>query len=357
MKLFACHRCQQLVFFESSSCTRCGHALAYLPDLAFVSALSEPDERGARRATSPAALGASYRTCRNGDEHHVCNWAIPIDDPVDYCASCRLNDVIPHIGGDRDREAWGRLESAKRRLLYTLHGLGLPVVGRAIDPQRGLAFAFLADGPMEQVFTGHQGGLVTINVAEADDLSRESARARFGEPHRTILGHFRHEIGHYYWERLVEGSDRWMAFRALFGDERDDYVSAQQRHYQQGPPPDWAAHFVSSYASMHPWEDWAECWAHLLHIADTLETARAHGLALTPRPTYGTSAAVTMSVRLLDLRSFDDLMTGWFPLTVTLNSLNRSMGLPDPYPFVLSAPTIDKLRFVHEVITAAAPSA
>jgi len=186
-------------------------------------------------------------------------------------------------------------------------------------------------------------------VAEADDPFREKMRVQMGEAYRTLLGHFRHEVGHHYWERLIESSDRLAPFRERFGDERVDYAEARQRHYDQGPPPDWSAGFVSAYASMHPWEDWAETWAHYLHMTDTLETARAYGLVVRPE------GARTPSVRTrrLDLHDFEDLAAGWYPLTMALNSLNRSMGLPDTYPFVLSDTAIAKLRFVHEVIEAA----
>jgi hypothetical protein len=47
---------------------------------------------------------------------------------------------------------------------------------------------------------------------------------------------------------------------------------------------------------------------------------------------------------------FDRILQNWLPLTYALNELNRGMGLPDLYPFVLSAPAIEKLRFVHEVL-------
>jgi hypothetical protein len=344
MKLFSCV-CQQLVFFESVTCTRCGRALAFVPDRQQVAAL-EPDGGVWRLGDEPGR----YRLCRNYTEQAVCNWAVPADESHDYCRSCRLDQVIPNLAHAGAKEAWHRLEVAKRRLLYTLIDLGLPLENKSEAPSNGLAFQFLEDAAGNKVFTGHERGVITINVAEADDPFREKMRVQLGEAYRTLLGHFRHEIGHHYWERLVERSDRLAAFRERFGDERSDYAEARQRHYDQGPPPDWGARFVSAYASMHPWEDWAETWAHYLHMTDTLETACAYGLVV--RPEGGQSPAVR--TRRLDLHDFEDLIAGWFPLTMALNSLNRSMGLPDTYPFVLSETAIAKLRFVHEVIEAAA---
>jgi hypothetical protein len=335
MKLFAC-TCQQILFFESVTCTRCGRTLAFLPDRGQV-----------------APVPAGYRLCRNYAEQGVCNWALAPDDPAEYCRSCRLNQVIPDLSRPGAKEAWHRLEIAKRRLVYTLVDLGLPLESKTDDPAHGLAFQFLEDKPEGKVFTGHDAGVITINIAEADDPFREKMRVQMGEAYRTLLGHFRHEIGHHYWVRLVEHGPSLERFRERFGDERADYAQAQQRHYSAGPPADWGTRFVSAYASMHPWEDWAETWAHYLHMTDTLETARAHGLALRPPPVtpHGPSPPAMRAGRL-DLRDFEDLVAGWFPVTITLNDLNRSMGLPDNYPFVLSATAVEKLRFVHEVIAA-----
>ena len=175
--------------------------------------------------------------------------------------------------------------------LYALHDAVVkPMPGRPIAPslaetwsgsEDGLAFDFIA-AAATPVVTGHASGLITINLAEADDAERERQRNRMGEPYRTLLGHFRHEIAHYYWSRLIENSNRLEEFRALFGDEQQDYVGTLQNHYANGPPPDWPTHFVTAYASAHPWEDFAETWAHYLHIVDTLETASAFGVRIAP---------------------------------------------------------------------------
>ena len=194
---------------------------------------------------------------------------------------------------------------------------------------------------------------MTIDVAEAHDAERETRRLQMHEPYRTLLGHFRHEIGHYYWDRLIHGTDHVNEFRRFFGDERQDYGQMLHRHHQQGVQVDWAMSFVSAYASAHPWEDWAETWAHYLHVTDTLETALRCGLSLQPRR----SNEPEWKPEIPDVGqwplSFDQMVERWFPLTYVLNNLNRGMGLKDAYPFVLSTPALDKLRFVHEVVGAA----
>ncbi|MEP7050563.1 MAG: putative zinc-binding peptidase [Pseudomonadota bacterium] len=355
MKIFSCSACKHVAFFDNSQCVRCGHALAYLPDRGVLSALdqdaapSQPNESQLYWALSEASKGSRYRLCRNYASHAVCNWAIPEGDTHLYCPSCRLNETIPALTDAAAIDSWRKLEVAKRRLVYTLIELGLPLEAREAQPKTGLAFAFLSDGPNgERVLTGHCDGLVTINVKEADSPAREQTREQLGERYRTLLGHFRHESGHYYWDRLIKDS-RWLEeFRALFGDEQADYDEAVKRHYAT-PHQDWPEAFVSSYATMHPWEDWAETWAHYLHMVDTLETAQSYGLALRPAPVGGAQSE-PVTTRRVSLNQFTDLIGAWVPLTVALNSLNRSMGLQDMYPFVLAEPVIAKLGFVHRVV-------
>ena len=209
--------------------------------------------------------GDLYRLCENYSKQKVCNWAVPVESGEALCASCRLTSVIPDLGVDGNREKWFRLEAAKCRLLYSLNRLNLPLTGKGGEDGMDVRFEFLADSPQPdgpKVLTGHSAGRITVNVAEANDAEREKRRVAMHEPYRTLLGHFRHEIGHYYWDRLIDKSERLEPCRALFGDERADYAEALQRHYKQGPPSDWQLHYVSAYASTHPWEDWAESWAH-----------------------------------------------------------------------------------------------
>ena len=353
MRLFTCDACGHIVYFENVRCTQCSHTLAYLPDIQRVSAIEPVEgEAGLFTALSSAGKkgGQTYRLCGNSLDYGICNWAIPAEDESPLCECCRFNDVIPDLSKPENLSAWRALEASKRRLFRTLRTLELPIESRAERPEHGLVFAFKEDGPDgSKVFTGHNDGEITINIAEADDPFREKLRKQLGEGYRTVLGHFRHEIGHYYWDRLVKNSPWLTACRALFGDETVDYQESVERHYANPPPSDWPLHYVSSYATMHPWEDWAETWAHYLHMIDTLETARGYGLVLRPKPIGGT-AQTSLKPRNIDFDDFDDLLHGWVPLTVALNSLNRSMGLIDPYPFVLSADVIEKLRFVHDVI-------
>jgi len=291
MRVFHCDHCDQPVFFENTRCIACDHVLAYLPDLGEIGSLEPVSESEWKSPLQ--SEGRRYRLCRNYTELQICNWSLTDSDAGQaLCRACRLTRTIPDLSPQRHLEAWYKLEVAKRRLLYTLFSLGLPVVERAIDPGGGLAFEFLAD-PADpgapRVLTGHDNGLITVNIDEADDAQREQRRNHLHEPYRTLLGHFRHEIGHYYWDRLVKNSDRLDGFRQLFGDERSDYDQALQNHYQHGAPADWQKHFVTAYSSAHPWEDWAETWAHYLHMTDTLETAAACGLALRPARSHRTA--------------------------------------------------------------------
>ena len=351
MKVFHCDHCDHLVFFENTVCVSCDHRLAFLPEVLDVGSLEQVDQD---HWVSPLTRtsGRRYRLCRNYVDTLVCNWAVDAEDENPLCESCRLTRVIPDQAIPGNPQAWYRLEVAKRRVLYTLLRLGLPVHTEGDSGPPCLVFEFLADPPdaSMQVLTGHSNGVVTVNVAEADDAERERRRTVLGEPYRTLLGHMRHEIGHYYWVRLIENGPHLEEFRALFGDERDDYVAALQRHYEQGPAQDWQSRFVSAYASAHPWEDWAETWAHYLHMTDTLETAAACGLSLRPRRQGEPALAKVPASAITPSGSFDALINSWHPVTYVLNSLNRGMGLADAYPFVLATAAIEKLRFVHDIV-------
>lgn len=295
------------------------------------------------------------RRCRNSVEEMVCNWALPEGDDHELCQSCRLTEVIPELAKAGNRVAWYKLESAKRRMLYGLYALHLPVVPRSVHPEKGLAFRFLEDslrGDAQRLLTGHDNGVITVNVSEADDVRREQQRAAHQEAYRSLLGHFRHEIGHYYWDVLIRDSPRLKVFRELFGDERADYQRALDHHYRNGPPEQWTDNFISAYSSMHPWEDWAECWAHFLHIADALETARSAGLAL--KPIRADEPALTIARDPLKSQTdVNGMVEDWSALAYVLNNLNRGLGLPDSYPFILTPPVIEKIAFVHRTVSEA----
>ncbi|MEO6601962.1 MAG: putative zinc-binding metallopeptidase, partial [Polyangiaceae bacterium] len=271
MKIFTCSACKHVAFFENSQCVNCGHRLAFLSDHRVLSALEQdswnaPDGSPYYGALDPAGSGTRYKLCRNYVQHGVCNWAIPEHDSSEYCLACCLNESVPDLTDPASLSAWQKLEIAKRRLVFTLLEFGLPLETKQQRADIGLAFSFKNDGTDgEKVLTGHCDGLVTINMKEANVIEREQARVNLGERYRTLLGHFRHESGHYYWDRLVKDSPNLEGFRALFGNEEADYAEAVKRHYA-APRQDWADEFVSSYATMHPWEDWAETWAHYLHM-------------------------------------------------------------------------------------------
>jgi hypothetical protein len=351
LKVFHCDHCDALVFFENVQCVSCGHALAFLPDLGAIAALTPDESGGYARVGATAPEARRYRLCRNYTEHNVCNWAIENGDEQELCRSCRLTTVIPDLSNPKSRINWTKLETAKRRLVYTLMTLDLPLSTKQQDPEHGLAFEFKvpSGGPdAKPVLTGHANGVITINATEADDAQRERVRNQLHEPYRTLLGHFRHEIGHYYWDRLIAGTEHLAQFRTLFGDEQQDYAEALKRHYDNGPPPDWQERFVSTYSTAHPWEDWAETFAHYLHMYETLDTAAACGLMLKPR--RSDEPTITAPPTKPERAEFDQMMANWFPLTYALNNLNRGLGQADAYPFVLSAEAIGKLRFVHEAI-------
>jgi hypothetical protein len=351
MKTFYCDDCGSLVFFENLKCVTCGHALGFLPDLHDLSAL-EPASSTESRALSASAKGRLYRQCQNSRDHQACNWYVPVEDKNAFCLSCRLNKTIPNLAVPENLERWRKVESAKRRLIYTLMRLQLPLDGRENPPP--LQFNFLASIPGgPAILSGHENGLITLNIAEADDAEREKRRVNLHEPYRTLLGHFRHESGHYYWDLLIADTPRLARFRELFGEETQDYSATLKKHYEQGPSPDWQSHFISAYAGAHPWEDWAETWAHYLHMVDTLETAAGFGLSLAPKHPAAKTMTADPKKAAKPQAGFDDILKHWIPLTYALNSLNRGMGLPDLYPFVLSSPAIEKLCFVHQVATAA----
>jgi len=328
MKNFICE-CGNTLFFENSMCQRCGQLVGFDPgNLSMIRVALTQEEA---QETSRPVL------CKNAADYDVCNWlASTPDNP--YCMSCELNETIPNLMEPTRRGWWKSLEHAKRRLIYSLLRLKLPLVGKKHDPH-GLAFQFIEDQRTnpevleEHVTTGHLDGLITINIAEADIVTQAITRQNTGELYRTLLGHFRHESGHYYFNILVYPNNLEQ-FRQLFGDEMVDYATALDKYYAEKSNLPNDPNMISHYAQSHPLEDWAEVWAHYLHMIDTLETAKDYGLH-------------QGSIRFDD---FDETLLKWSELTVLLNSLNRSMGLEDAYPFVLSELPLRKLRFVHDLI-------
>jgi hypothetical protein len=303
-----------------------------------------------------AELGgtARWQYCANAS-HSACNWLLPAGSDEPLCFACRHNGTIPDLAVGENLARWRRVEAARHRLFYSILSLHLPTGRDDPGTRNDLIFDVLADDPAAggpPVLTGHDGGRITLALAEADDAERERRRALLGEPYRTLLGHFRHEIGHYYWDMLVDHRPALEDFRALFGDERADYNAALQAYYASGAPPDWYASHVSAYACAHPWEDFAETFAHYLHIVDTLEMAVNFGVRLRPAidSPERQELAATLTQASLKPGDFQDILHNWLPITFMANNLNRCMGSNDLYPFVLMPKTCEKLKFVHELI-------
>ena len=340
------------MYFDNTVCVSCGYRLGYLPERFEMSAL----EADGGRWKALAVPDLSYVSCANS-QYDACNWLLPADSDTLLCVACRHNQTVPDLSAPENLTNWRKIELAKRHLFYSLMRWRLPMPTRSEDPEHGLAFEFLADiakndGTVEPVLTGYNTGLITLNIAEADDAEREKRRVSMREPYRTLLGHFRHEVGHYYWERLVRDRGNIDRCRQLFGDETQDYGEALKRHYETGAPANWQAAFVSAYATAHPWEDFAETWAHYIHVVDGLETARSFGIKVRLVAKNAEGLAVELEFQPYAAASAQDLVDDWVPLTVAINSVNRSIGQPDFYPFVLSPPVIDKLQFIHEIIHA-----
>lgn len=350
MHPFRCDRCGQTVHFENTRCERCGSLLGYLPGSDRMCAFDPAAATGLR--WQPAGDGAPLAPCANRVEHAVCNWMLDEGDLHALCRSCRLTSVIPDLTVEGHLQRWAKIEAAKRRLVVTLNGLGLaPEPKTGPDDTLGLSFELLADVPDgPPVLTGHAEGVITLNIAEADDVHREAVRVRFNEPVRTLLGHLRHEASHYLQHRWIDATPAIDACRAVFGDERDDYTAALARHHAEGPPADWSERFISAYASAHPWEDWAETCAHVLLVTDAVQTAGAWGLRLD-----GPAAVARPGRGNPGERSIDELVLDqWLPVAQFLNAMNRSIGLPDSYPFLIPDPVLQKMATVQHLLRSAA---
>lgn len=352
MKIYNCNVCGELVYFENSMCLNCNSELGYIPELDEMTVITVAGDN-LYKSSSALSGNSLFKKCSNYQYENVCNWMVNEADPQSQCISCRLNLMLPDLGIHENRIYWHKLEQAKRRLVYSLLRLNLPLVGKNVNRKEGLGFAFLKDDTWssfretKKVMTGHSEGLITINLAEANDAVREKVRLKMNERYRTLLGHFRHEIGHYYWSRLIEKNKELLSrFRELFGDERQNYNKSLNQYYKTGPAPGWQSVFVSAYASSHPWEDWAESWAHYMHMVESLETARSWGLSVKYKKGLQQSEVDMNSSG----ESFSDMLNQWIYLGIALNSLNRSMGMADVYPFILSPSSIGKMEFVHNVI-------
>ena len=350
MAPFACPNCARLVHFEVRVCPNCAATLGFAADANAFMFLADD----ATTWRDAAGTAHDMVVCENNNQYEICNWLVPAIGNEPRCRACRHNRTIPDLSVDGVPARWGKIEAAKRRLFQELIQLKLPIETPAeAEPfgRRGLVFDFLYDASAEsqgqqQVMTGHDGGVITLNIIEADDVERERIRRSLNEPYRTLLGHFRHEIGHYYWERLVSETDLLAECRAVFGDETIDYAESIKKHYGEGAS-DWAGEFVSSYATMHPWEDFAETFAHNLHIIDALATLGGFNVRMDPLPGSTDRPRVDFDPYKAPTQQ---LVDEWIPFSFAQNAINRSMGQPDLYPFHLSETIVAKLDYINRLV-------
>ncbi len=374
MKTFQCNcKDQPILFFESTHCIACSRTVGLDDEFDQVEPYELDQKTGLFfKAATPKI---HYKKCDNNEQFNACNGMVNLstfvpdpDNEEMLCFGCRFNETVPDLSIVEHIPLWKKMETAKRRALYTLKALPIPLQTISENPETGLSFDFIADrdvndhftSPLaghETVFTGHDCGHITINLAEADDVARSQTKHAMGERYRTLLGHFRHELGHYYFDQLITHSpDKHALCKQYFGDDQLDYQEALKQHYEHGAPKNWRDTFISEYATMHPYEDWAETWAHYMHIIDTLETAQNFSMA---GSTSGVEAD-TEELGELNLpqdasyfrrqTDINSILDTWMDFSVMLNSLNRSMGLSDAYPFVLTQAVRTKLSFIHHAI-------
>lgn len=330
VKRLQCPTCANEVFFDSLNCVRCLTGLAV--DLAADREMEMIDVAAATPCTNRATWG--------------CNWPAADGDDTQHCASCVLVDPGQR-GADRSMV---QFQSAQRRALYQLSQLGVPwrspsstadataADGDALDPARAtteLRFAYRSRNAGDVAIIGHRGGEITLDLDEADPARREQIRATLGEHYRTPLGHIRHELGHYVWLNHVATEAAVLdEFRNMFGDERSDYTSSLEEHYARLDDGSWRDDHVSFYASAHPWEDFAESWAQLMHVHDVVETGASWGVVDLPDDPTDARAWLGNSITA----------------SVAANELARSMGMRDLYPFALSAGVRAKVEFCWRLV-------
>ena len=343
MKVFQCGHCDYPLFFENNHCENCGH----------LSGFRDRD----RKMLTFDPLGSSlmsdrekieYKYCKN-KEYEVCNWLLEKADNHDFCPACQLNRTIPDLSDKENFPKWKNLEVAKHRLIYQLQKIGLDLPSKMVDPE-GLCFDFISKKNDASIMTGHANGVITILLREADSVLREQIRTQLQEPYRTLIGHLRHEVGHYFWDRLVfNKKDVLKEFRDIFGNEEVGYADALQAYYKQGAPANWRESHISKYATSHPWEDWAETWAHYLHIMDMVETAHFFRLRVNPAK-ISKNMKIASSFDPYSKKDFEAIVNTCVPLSFAVNSMNRAMGIPDVYPFVITPAVVKKMAFIHELL-------
>lgn len=338
MRRFYCH-CGHEVNFHDHFCKACGRDLAYDPQIGTLWSGELRDTNQFFAHTKNKQDNLLFQTCEHRHHDVGCNWLLVKGDDHCQCIACHTTRVIPDQSHDKNANRWFRLERAKRQLFQTLIDVKLIQADRPVD-FTDLQFDFLEDKrsnpnlDLEHVLSGHCDGLITINAAEADEGFLHTMKEQMQELYRSLLGHFRHEIGHYFWAKFFKTERQKQQFREVFGDERQDYAEALQAYYDANNQSHWRSRYITPYASSHPHEDWAETWAHYLHIVDTLQTAQSFGLSVYDPQEH----------------NFDHWFNEWRRVSQVMNSLNQSMGLAEPYPFRLSEMVIGKLRFIDETI-------
>ena len=332
MRSYQC-LCSNRLFFHNCFCIECGRDSGLCPNCRKIVALSV-DDQGTTRCGN-GECGIAVAKCQNYSNGHVCNCLVSTDvagSPPSLCRYCQLTIVIPSLKVAGNLDKWRRLEAAKNRVLHTVESVGLPVAIEPGSDDLALSFDFREDGATT-VVTSHCDGRVMINIKEADSVTREVARVHLGENQRSLVGHFRHELGHYYWARLVvKNAGLLNRFRRLFGDENKiDYALASKNYYANGPLPNWSQRYISAYAGMHPWEDFAESFGTYLDMVTVVDTA-VH---------FGQVNAST--------NDFDSVVAAYVKIGVAANEMNRDMGLLDLVPEIFVGPIVDKLKFVHDL--------
>lgn len=343
MKVFTCDHCKNAIFFENYTCDTCGHLSGFRD---YDRTMITFDPKNDTLISDSEQI--EYKYCKNKD-FGVCNWLIEKDSPETYCHACQLNRLIPDLSDKENFDKWCNLEIAKHRLIYQLQKIGLELPSKLIH-ENGLCFDFVSQAYNPKRMTGHSNGVITILLKEADSIQRELARKQFLEPYRTLIGHLRHEVGHYFWDQLIYTHPIVLEeFRAIFGDERRDYGVALKNYYKEGAPENWQTSFISKYATSHAWEDWAETWAHYLHIMDMVETAYFFGVNVKP---IGLQKGMKTKASFdpYTVEEFDTIIKTCVPLSFAVNSINRAMGVPDVYPFTISPPVVAKLTFIHKLL-------
>ncbi|MHA3051377.1 zinc-binding metallopeptidase family protein [Acinetobacter sp. ANC 4640] len=346
MNVFYCENCKHQVFFHNTMCQYCSTVLGFQVETNSMGSFAKIDAQ-TWRSLNPEDQHLYYRPCYNYSTYQACNWVIPAEYDQLYCESCQLTHIIPDLSVEKNLHYWRHIESAKRYFLYLTKQLGIfPKHKKHPDDRLGLQFNFLMPYDGQPVMTGHAHGVITLDASEADTVIRVKTRLDMAENYRTLVGHFRHESGHYYFDLMQHFFPEWLeGFRQHFGDERQDYAQALEQYYEYGPAKNWSDFYVSRYACAHPWEDWAETWAHYLHMMDTLDTAYHAGLKMQGQ--HAIDPDIHFKEPPLLSQDFEHTLSNWFALTYILNGLNRSIGQEDAYPFTLSGIVLKKLHFIH----------